>query len=918
MNYSVNNVWLRENGDDAQFQMYGNSRTMIYRTDGNTNPHGGGGYAHIFYYGGSADANRMFIINTDGRLWSNYHGWLDAMSITGNAATAGGLAVHGGRNNEANKIVRTDSNGYIQAGWINTPSGDMADTQSINKIYCSDDDYVRYKGVADFKQQIGLTYKNSTPRSTSTTDTNYWTGMMGWGTTDFNTMITWGCGFIDSWASPGNSPGAGYTHFVGVQALHYTNGDTDGTDNYGYQLVAGSGVNSPLFLRVNWGSPGSWKTMLDSLNFNSYSPSLTGNGASGNWAINVTGNAATVTNGIYTTNYYAGLPLGKRRYRIHSADSTSLNSSITNAECGFTYGGSGEPTGPYIAFGGLGGSIDYSCQLVGAYSGGGNDFKIRTRNDDAASWNTWRTIVTDGNYTSYSPTLTGTGASGTWAISITGNAATVTNGLYTNSSLTAGNLSGTIPSGVLGNSTHYIGTTAITLNRTSSSQTLTGVSIDGNAATATSATSATYLNSSNYIARCGSSGNANTDFQNTPAGSVRHNGDDSNLTNSPGGTWWFYDNYRHSNNSNYWGIQVAWGWEDQANKLATRNITGGTFGGWVYYLNSGNYTSYSPTLTGTGASGTWGINITGNAATATTATNVTIANGSVTLAKIENITAYTILGNSNASAAATPAALSVATVATMLSGQTMNINGSSTSISGFGNPTTAASANTIAYRDGSGHITGNYIFGSYLNSSDDVSTGNISHIMAKFGDNYHRSATAAKVAAFITGQTMNINGSSTSCSGNAATATSISGYNNPATGASANSIAYRDGNADLTTRYFMANRSSAGAGQCGVQLQTSGTTKWWMYLRQSDDNVLAFYTSNATADDVVRMSSTGLGIKVDPSNRLHVNGDGTNPAIRVDNGAVVLAASAASNSKTFYGWLPISIAGTTKWIQMYN
>jgi hypothetical protein len=58
---------------------------------------------------------------------------------------------------------------------------------------------------------------------------------------------------------------------------------------------------------------------------------------------------------------------------------------------------------------------------------------------------------------------------------------------------------------------------------------------------------------------------------------------------------------------------VAWGWEDQANRLATRNVTGGTFGGWVYYLNSANYNSYSPTLTGTGASGTWSINVTGNA-----------------------------------------------------------------------------------------------------------------------------------------------------------------------------------------------------------------------------------------------------------------------------------------------------------------
>jgi len=58
-------------------------------------------------------------------------------------------------------------------------------------------------------------------------------------------------------------------------------------------------------------------------------------------------------------------------------------------------------------------------------------------------------------------------------------------------SLTAGNLSGTIPSGVLGNSTVYIGTTAVALNRASASISLTGTSIDGNAGTATTATTAT-------------------------------------------------------------------------------------------------------------------------------------------------------------------------------------------------------------------------------------------------------------------------------------------------------------------------------------------------------------------------------------------------------------------------------------------
>ena len=46
-------------------------------------------------------------------------------------------------------------------------------------------------------------------------------------------------------------------------------------------------------------------------------------------------------------------------------------------------------------------------------------------------------------------------------------------------SLTAANLTGTIPSAILGNSTHYIGTTSIALNRATAVQALTGVSIDG-------------------------------------------------------------------------------------------------------------------------------------------------------------------------------------------------------------------------------------------------------------------------------------------------------------------------------------------------------------------------------------------------------------------------------------------------------
>jgi len=92
------------------------------------------------------------------------------------------------------------------------------------------------------------------------------------------------------------------------------------------------------------------------------------------------------------------------------------------------------------------------------------------------------------------------------------------------------------------------------------------------------------------IERVGGSGNWDTDFQNTPAGTIRYGGDFNAGTNGPtGGTgWWVQENFRHSNASSYWGVQVAWGWEDRANELYTRNVTGGGYGSWIRYWNSAN------------------------------------------------------------------------------------------------------------------------------------------------------------------------------------------------------------------------------------------------------------------------------------------------------------------------------------------
>lgn len=55
-----------------------------------------------------------------------------------------------------------------------------------------------------------------------------------------------------------------------------------------------------------------------------------------------------------------------------------------------------------------------------------------------------------------------------------------------------------------------------------------------------------------------------------------------------------------------------------ANEIVFYNDHGSAYApAWTRVLTNRNYNSYAPTLTGTGASGTWGISITGNAATAT-------------------------------------------------------------------------------------------------------------------------------------------------------------------------------------------------------------------------------------------------------------------------------------------------------------
>jgi hypothetical protein len=135
--------------------------------------------------------------------------------------------------------------------------------------------------------------------------------------------------------------------------------------------------------------------------------------ASGSWGISVTGNAGTVTNGLYTSGDQTTITGLKRFY----STSNTLINTVAHADRGLdvfqdTTGADAYMTfhisSDYAAYFGLGGAEN--DLVYGGWSAGNNRHRI----------------LHSGNYTSWAPSLTGGGASGSWGISITGNAATIT------------------------------------------------------------------------------------------------------------------------------------------------------------------------------------------------------------------------------------------------------------------------------------------------------------------------------------------------------------------------------------------------------------------------------------------------------------------------------------------------------------
>ena len=246
--------------------------------------------------------------------------------------------------------------------------------------------------------------------------------------------------------------------------------------------------------------------------------SLTGNvnyqvpyGVGGIWSIynNATLNGYTVTFGVQSGGTPYTLPAGFRVLLV-----TDNVGNVSQADNSATSAGSNT-------------QVIYNS---GGYLSGSSNLTFDGSNLSISGV----TAATQTYVTGYAPSKTGSGASGTWGISISGNAATATS-------------SGSV-------------TNAVTFNNG------------------------------------GSGGSSGSTFNGSSALTVSYNTVGAPSTTGSGA-------------SGTWGINITGNAATVTNGITTSNIG-----------------SYAPGLTGSGASGTWGINITGSAASATTATTASTAN----------------------------------------------------------------------------------------------------------------------------------------------------------------------------------------------------------------------------------------------------------------------------------------------------
>jgi len=179
--------------------------------------------------------------------------------------------------------------------------------------------------------------------------------------------------------------------------------------------------------------------VLHAGNYTSYSPTLTGSGASGTWSINITGSAGTLQGyqwassgkdirgtDIYADSWLRNYNSGTGLYNQATSNHWYSDGQYWNVGYAGTTGirlrngHAGTPLGYLYAetdgnFGLLNNAGAWAVRVYPSSSGGGILYGAWYGNSGL--------LLSSANYTSYAPSLTGSGASGTWGISISGSAA---------------------------------------------------------------------------------------------------------------------------------------------------------------------------------------------------------------------------------------------------------------------------------------------------------------------------------------------------------------------------------------------------------------------------------------------------------------------------------------------------------------
>jgi hypothetical protein len=172
------------------------------------------------------------------------------------------------------------SGNYILGSYFNSSAGN-SENPTIGQVWTQStgDNYLRKSTPAHFISQLGLI---TTSNIGSQTVLGLNAQFLGTGSMN----VSYGYTTV---LRNENGSGGAVTY---APLLHMSASDT----MWQLQGTYGTSGNGTLYFRQGYaGNWGNWLTMLSSANYNSYSPTLTGGGASGTWGISISGNAATAT-----------------------------------------------------------------------------------------------------------------------------------------------------------------------------------------------------------------------------------------------------------------------------------------------------------------------------------------------------------------------------------------------------------------------------------------------------------------------------------------------------------------------------------------------------------------------------------------------------------------------------------------------